>query len=398
MVCCSIEKSVYGGAGLARVDGMVVFVSGAFAGEKVQAEIVATKKRFAEARATAVIDSPYRPAGPVADVPVPGMVYAPIPYERETAFKLAQLKEFLARLGIDAEPRLEPAAMPLHYRNKAVYHCADGRLGYRREKSHDVVDILSDPLVCGEIDAVLGVIRNEAPSAFAAAMRQSGKSRAARGCGDSLTVRFTPADGVKWWVGAAPRDLMLRERTRQLEFEAPADGFYQVNPEVGERLVAAAVDAYLEAPGDILDLYCGVGVFGLCCLDAFRKSAGEALPSLVGVESGRGAVAAAKRNAAAAGIPARFFCERTGGSLARLKARGKTVIVDPPRGGMETGVADWLAKSAAARIIAVSCDPATFARDLEPLLAAYQVDRITLFDMFPRTARFETLAVLSPRR
>ena len=119
---------------------------------------------------------------------------------------------------------------------------------------------------------------------------------------------------------------------------------------------------------------------------------------LVGIESGRAAVACAKKNAAALGIPANFFCERVGGSLTRIKAGvHHTVIVDPPRGGLEPNVAPWLARLPAPRILYVSCDPVTLTRDLAVLTRTYDIARVKLFDLFPRTARFETLVVLQKK-
>ena len=137
-----------------------------------------------------------------------------------------------------------------------------------------------------------------------------------------------------------------------------------------------------------------MGVFGLCCAQAAKASVPDGI-RLVGIESARGAVACAKRNAAALGVPANFFCERVGGSLTRIKAGARhTVIVDPPRGGLEPNVAPWLARLPAPRILYVSCDPATLARDLNALMKSYRISYVKLFDMFPRTARFETMAVL----
>ena len=96
-----------------------------------------------------------------------------------------------------------------------------------------------------------------------------------------------------------------------------------------------------------------------------------------------------------AGIAANFFCERVGGSLQRIRIGDRsTVVVDPPRGGMERNVPPFLANCRARRMFCVSCDPATLVRDLQPIVKTYRIRRVRLFDMFPRTARFETLVEL----
>ena len=394
-ISCTILDNVYGGDGLARVDGRVVFVRGAFKGESVKARVAQVKKRFARADCTEVV-------APSSEVPrlshfdsVPGMVYAPIAPEAEARLKLAQLSDFLRPFGVKPEP-CGPAG-GLHYRNKVTYRVSGERIGYLAEGSHDIVDVEYDPLACDPINASLADIRR---SAFSAAAAARAAGRRVSGDGVALTVRHTELDGVRFWIGRPPRDLMLRELTCGLEFEVPADGFYQVNPDVGEMLADAVRTAYLEDAGDLLDLYCGVGVFGLVCVKsavAAAESRGETrFPRLVGVESGRESIAAARRNAAAAGIKANFFCERVGGSLTRLRVSPEhTVIVDPPRGGLEPNVAPWLARCGAKRIFYVSCDPATLARDLSVLTGGYAIARSRMFQMFPRTARFETFVELT---
>ncbi len=401
-VTLKIEKSVYGGDGLGRLgDGRVAFVPGAYAGETVKAEIVEQKKRFVKTRLVNIEEPiPERLAetGPT----VPGMVYADVAYSAEIRFKQDQLENFLWKVAHTVLPlEVVPAVVPTAYRNKVVYHTErqHGKwvLGYREEPDHRVVDVTQDPLACPAINAALPAIRSAVFTLLtqgARAVRQSAKAA------DNVTIRHTARDGVKWWLGEPPANLELCEQTAGLKFAVSADGFYQVNPQMADRLVAAVRDEYasgIDTAPHVLDLYCGVGVFGLCCAHAAKASMSDPI-RLVGIESGRAAVACAKKNAAALGIPANFFCERVGGSLTRIKAGAHhTVIVDPPRGGLEPNVAPWLARLPAPRILYVSCDPATLTRDLAVLTRTYDISRVKLFDLFPRTARFETLVVLQKR-
>ena len=402
-VTLKIDKTVYGGDGLGRLgDGRVAFVPGAYAGETVKAEIVDQKKRFVKTRLVSVEEAiPERLAetGPT----VPGMVYADVDYAAEIRFKQDQLENFLWKVAHTVLPLdVIPAAAPLAYRNKVVYHTerSHGKwvLGYREEPDHRVVDVTQDPLACPAINTALPAIRSAVFTLLtqgARAVRQSAKAA------DNVTIRHTARDGVKWWLGEPPANLELCEQTAGLKFAVPADGFYQVNPQMADRLVKAVRDEYLsgiDVAPHVLDLYCGVGVFGLCCAQAAKASMPGGI-RLVGIESGRAAVACAKKNAAALGIPANFFCERVGGSLTRIKAGAHhTVIVDPPRGGLEPNVAPWLARLPAPRILYVSCDPATLTRDLATLTRTYDIARVKLFDLFPRTARFETLVTLERKQ
>ncbi len=397
-VTLKVEKNVYGGDGLGRLgDGRVCFVPGAFEGETVLAEIVEQKKRYVKARLAEVVEpSPDRRDPGAA---VPGMVYAAVSYEAEVRMKRDQLANFLQKAAPGAPPPVAvPAPQPLRYRSKAVYHTERRNgawaIGYRTEPEHRVVDVPQDPLACPEINAELPNIR----AGVLALLTQGAKAaRQSARAADNVTVRWTPIDGVTWWLGEPPRGLELHETTDGRRFRVAAGGFYQVNPPVADLLAKAVREAYAagaaEAP-HVLDLYSGVGVLGLCCLAGGAAAAAEP-PRLVGVESDRAAVASAKRNAEALRVPANFFCERVGASLGRIKAGPRhTVIADPPRGGMEPNVPGWLANRPARRILYVSCDPATLARDLAALAKAYAVRDVRLFDMFPRTARFETLVTL----
>ncbi|MGN0854171.1 MAG: class I SAM-dependent RNA methyltransferase [Kiritimatiellia bacterium] len=396
-----IAKNVYGGDGMGKLgDGRVVFVPGALAGESVKAEIVEEKRHFVKARLVEVVEaSPARLsaaeiAADLPDGPMPGMVYAGVSYQGECAAKVQQLREFFDRARIPIPPIRQTANQAVyHYRNKVVYHFArqQGKwvLGYRQEPSHAILDVTADPLARPEINAKLPEIRTSVMALLtqgAEAVRRAVARQA------NVTVRWTAKSGVQWWLGDAPQGQGLREVTCGKVFEVPCDGFYQVNPEVGEALAKAVVSEFRTAPtAELLDLYCGVGVFGLCCAEGTVK--------VTGIESGRQAVDFARRNAAAQGAAtARFFVDRVGRALRRLCADARTtVIVDPPRGGLEPDVPQALADSSAPRIMYVSCDPATLMRDLRTICRNYDVESVRWFNMFPRTARFETLVVLRRR-
>ena len=388
-----IAKNVYGGDGLGRLgDGRVIFVPGAFAGENVKAEIVEERRSFVRARLVEVVEpSPARLGeGPA---PIPGMVYSNLRYDAEMDAKEAQLKEFLDRARLNAETfgRINCERRELNYRNKVVYHFAKQRgkwvLGYRLEPSHEILDVAEDPLARPEINAKLPEVRGHVMRLLTQGAESVRRDTERKG---NVTIRWSEKSGVKWWLGDAPPDVVIKEVTCARTFEVPSDGFYQVNPTAGEALVRAVVTEYgkgFTVAPNVLDLYCGVGVFGLCCArDGAR---------LVGVESGRKAIEFAKRNAASQGIHGSFFAEQVGRNMRRIKIGSQTtVIVDPPRGGLEPRVPEWLAQSRAPRIFYVSCDPATLTRDLRIMARGYDLESVRWVDMFPRTARFETLVVL----
>jgi len=386
----TIESLAYGGDGIARVDGRVVFVPGTIPSETVSIRITQEKKNFARGAVAEILEpSPDRidPCCRVAgNVRVPGCAYDHLAYAAEVTAKQQQLESFFRRIPHAEDAFLPPVASPtpLHYRNKITLHSDGARLGYRQEPKHTVLDIPACPLADPAI--------NDALHGFRAHQQLS----------DGAKVMFstTPHDGAVWWTTHGVCSPNCPERLTEPSpigpLAVPRDGFYQVNPAVGDALVRSVMEAFAEDPRapDILDLYCGVGVFGLACM----KRGGR---KLTGIESGHAAVMAARQNAKAHQAEGRFTVHLLGREPLRLNdwmqtPHETTIIVDPPREGMDNATVQALAASRAARIFYISCDPATLARDLAILLANgnYRVRRVRLFDMFPRTAHFETCVEL----
>ena len=399
-----IGSIAYRGAGVARAaDGAVCFVPGTCPGELVEAELAEERRTFRKMRLARVLEpSPDRLASPECllpgGAPVPGCVYGHARHEAEVAWKNGQLRDFLVRQAglAGAGERLEaPLVSPaaLHYRNKCVLHVAPRRtLGYYGEDNETVVDVPSCPLSVAPIDDEIAAMRaDEAFWRYAAA-------------GSEVGLRWTKADGVALWVdrprdrGRRPEPLPdLSEETPILgRMRVPARGFWQMNGAVGGALVSAVSDVLrAAAPARLLDLYCGVGVFGL-------SAAKTGVPRVVGADSGRDVVRAAGENAREHGLDgrARFECADVARAARRLLSEnagpGGAVLVDPPRAGLDPRVVDELLAHPAGMLLYVSCAPDTLSRDLRRLCApgGYALRSARLFDMFPRTAHFETLCVL----
>ena len=393
-----IQDVAYRGSGIARRGGIVIFVPGTLPGEVVRTRIVGSGKRFLTGEAVEILHpSPDRiePCCRLADgTRVPGCVYDHVAYGAEVALKDAQLRNFLRRLVTDGDgvflPPV-PSPAPLHYRNKAVFHVQKTggslRAGYLGDDNRTVLDVPACPLA----DAAIN---------FAWSQMRNGKSLRD---GDCVTFRHTKADGVISWIGRPPENAKwLTEESLAGPLLVPPDGFFQVNPSVARTLVAEVMNWLAEATREtdalrLLDLYCGVGVFGLA-------AAKNGFAEIVGIESGRAAIAAARRNARALGATAAtFHCERVADAARQgfhCPGFERTVdIVDPPRAGMEPGTAEALAMAGPAAVIYVSCDPATLTRDLAVFAEhGYAVRRARVFDMFPRTLHFETAVLLSRKR
>lgn len=406
-----VESVAYPGKGIARHDGVVVFVEGVLPGETARVRVRRVKPRYAEATPVS-IESPSAGRLPAAADPAafrhaPGCVYDHASHDAELAIKQSQLASFLERVPGGA-PRLEePFASPLaeHYRNKIVFHAAWGDKGasapegLRRGGRPLALGYVRDDGVEGVTDIARCLLAREPINERLRALREKPATLARLRPGQTVTLRWTEADGVLWWIDSPEGLPLVTESSAAGSMLVHADGFYQVNPEVGRALAGYVRDTFAArcgAGGPVVDLYCGVGVFGITCAE---KSGAQ----LFGVESFAPGIRAARRNAAAHGVEARFESMDVARWLRGRMADGiewgaATAIVDPPRAGLATGVAEALAGRRPAHICYVSCEPSTLARDLARFVGlGYSIVSARMFDMFPRTSHFESVIWLERR-
>jgi tRNA/tmRNA/rRNA uracil-C5-methylase (TrmA/RlmC/RlmD family) len=390
----TIQDVVYGGSGLARLDGCVVFVPGVIPGEKVSAETVKRHKTYAEARLVEVLEpSPHRrhPVCPLAGV-CPGCSYQHMTYAEEVRIKAAQLANFLRRqVGPDRAAAVfqPPVASPCDtgYRNKIVLHASveDGRtcLGYKGRDNRTVLDVPACPLAMDPINGRLAERRADAH--FMDTLKP----------GMSVTFRHTGKDGTLMWKDdTGPGKERLTEATVLGPMRVSRRSFFQVNPPVGDALAERVMALVKEhRPETVVDLYCGIGIFALAASNAGAQR-------VVGIDSDAEAIHAAVSNGEKLETGnADFIAGPVGGRLRDALARGSPgttlVIVDPPRRGLEPDVADALAASGVPRVAYISCAPDTLARDVARLTqVGWHVASTQAFDMFPRTASFESITVL----
>jgi len=288
----------------------------------------------------------------------------------------------------------ETFASPKHlnYRNKITMHFgAPRKLGYFGEDNVSVADIPQCPLAVPEINAALAEFRGE-PEFW----------KWVAGVG-GVVLRWTKRDGVVVVDKAAHGDVRLPMLTEHLpvlgDLHVPASGFFQVNPEVCDALAGHVAGlAAAREPSEIVDLYCGVGVFGLAAARAC-----EGAPGVSGCDTGGDVVRAANMNARQLGLGGRANFRQTsargmvGGNPPGTASWGRSfTIVDPPRAGLEPEVARALAAEPPGALAYVSCEPSTLTRDLRILLGGGRLRAASarMFDMFPRTAHFEVCVEL----
>jgi 23S rRNA (uracil1939-C5)-methyltransferase len=421
-----IESLAFGGRGVARAAGFVVFVAGALPGDLVRAEVTKGKKRFAEARTVEVL----RPASdrlPDTCVhegePCPGAPWQGLPYERQLAHKQEQVAEALQRIGSLEGFELEeivPAVEQWRYRNKLEYSFGPGDepiLGFHARGRWDLIVDVEDCHLASEAgNAARNAVREWARAESVPAY----DARARRGVLRNLAVREGRRTGqiqtrlvttgarfprppvdlhtiVEGDSGGTdgPTGVLGEERLREelcgLRLEMSHGAFFQTNTEMAERLYGVAGElAGLQGRERVFDLFCGIGTIGL----TMAPGAGE----VWGLEIVPEAIADAERNAEANGIGnARFMAgnARTGvRPLLEKAGKPDVVVVDPPRAGLSQKIVRRVIECGARRIVYVSCNPTTLAPNAAQLgEAGYRLARVRPVDMFPQTPHIECVAL-----
>jgi len=423
-----IDSLAFGGRGVARSEGLVVFVAGALPGDRVRVEITKAKKRFAEARTVELLEPS---AERIADrcihegEPCPGAPWQGLAYERQLTHKSEQVDEALRRIGgldgFELEP-IEPALEQWRYRNKLEYSFGerDGEptLGFHARGRWDlIVDVDDCQLASERGNAARNAVREWARMESVAAY----DARAREGVLRNLVVREGWRTGqiqTRLVTSAAafpkpPVDLhtaiegdsggtdgptgvlgeeRLREELSGLKLEMSHGAFFQTNTEMAERLYAIAAEyAGLSGSERVFDLYCGIGTIGL----TMAAKAGE----VWGVEIVPEAIADAERNAEQNKIEnAHFFAGSARTSVRPLiEQAGKpdVVVIDPPRAGLSQKIVRRLIECEAKKIVYVSCNPTTLAPNAAQLVeAGYTLKRVKPVDMFPQTPHIECVALL----
>ncbi|MCL7454558.1 MAG: class I SAM-dependent RNA methyltransferase [Anaerolineae bacterium] len=403
----TLTGMAHGGSALGRHEGKVIFVPYAIPGETVRVEIVEEHTRWARARLLEVLEpSPHR-----VEAPCPyfgpdkcgGCQFQHIAYEAQVEFKRAVVADQLSRLaGLDV-PVEEPigAAEPWDYRNHVQFHLTpDGELGFLTADSHRVIAVSDCLIIDPLLDELWSAVLLKWPQLYRLGLR----------CGSAtgdlmaifelesyedfdIKVDF-PVSCVLLMPDGESIVLMgdsyIVEHVAGRDFRVSAGSFFQVNTGGAEALVDL-VHEFLEpaAEDTLLDLYCGVGLFGL--------SLAEEVGRVIGVESDPSASADFRFNAQ--GLEHVSLIEGKAESvLEGLDEPVDLVVLDPPRAGAGAPTIDGIAALQPRRVVYVSCDPATFARDARRLVdAGYVLSRVQPVDLFPQTFHVESVALFERR-
>jgi len=429
-----LDDLLENGQGVGRADGVVTFVTGGLPGERVRVAIDAVKRNYRSGHVTEIEErSPDRVDAGCAVFPrCGGCQTLHLRDEAEREWKRRLVRDALMRIGDLPDVEIAPTVSGTGdgrtgYRNKVTlvcrYHKGAMRLGFFEARSHRLVAIEECPVLLPRLDAaVKSLVRfaSEVPAVCEGATHIIARASAT---GDELVVAFTGPSANRR-LGAHTEELrrrlpqltgivmtwdlagenavfgrrsavlwgspVVRERVAGATFSFGIASFFQINTAVLE-LIAREMLARLAGANRIVDLYCGVGTFSVI--------AGMHGMATTGVESFALAVGEAAANAAENGLTrSAFECATVADALkaergATLLAGADAAILDPPRKGCEPEVLAALAASGVGRLLYVSCNPATLARDAKALSSGgFTLGKVTPYDMFPHTGHVEVLA------
>jgi 23S rRNA (uracil1939-C5)-methyltransferase len=392
----NIEKWVYGGEGLGRIDGQVVLVPFVLPGERVSVRSARVKTGLLRGSATEVLEpSPLR-VNPGCEyfATCGGCHYQQSQYDYQLEQKRAILRETLQRLGgVNFEHDIQCiGSPPWNYRNRSQLHFADGKAGFHQAGSHDLCAIdhcpISSPLLNQAI-ASLGhaVLKPEWPAFLRSLELFTNETELQLTVAD--TTRPVAARFFEWCATFLPPLVpgALTYTAVGHPFRVSRGSFFQVNRFLIDDLVSEVIAGATGAHA--VDLYAGVGLFTLPLARSFER--------VDAIERGGPAYRDLEWNATQWGTEIRTTKSSAEEFLRSLDTPPDLIVADPPRAGLGRETTEELLRLAPAAMKIVSCDPATLARDLRKLLPAYSMERITLVDLFPQTYHFETVVHLARR-
>ena len=403
----TIDRPAAGGRMIARVEGRVVLVGGAIPGERVQARIERIGKGVVFAETIAVDEPSADRRAPFTDAACGGCLYAHIAYPRQLEIKSQVIADAFARIArVPLPAPVAVAASPEDgYRMRARLHVRDGRIGLFREATHDLCDVRSTrqllPESCDTLERLEAALRSTGQDAVQAielsenvgATERVVHFDASRVMDADVLKTLYSVDGLTW--GPYVTDTLSIGGT-SVTLRRHVLSFFQGNRHLLRDLVVHVVER-VPLGATVADFYAGAGLFAVSAT-VLRGA------RVIAVEGDRLAAEDLHANAATAGgqlttahQPVEKFAvwyPRVMNSMSGMSPI-ETVIVDPPRTGMSREAVDGLLPLQASRIIYVSCDVATLARDARRIVdAGYTITRADAFDLFPNTPHVETVVVL----
>ena len=360
-----IKKLDHQGRGIGKIDGKVIFVANTCIGEEVEVEVIKNSSKYMEGRVTKILKKSsdrtnfscpyYNECG--------GCNIAHMNYKKQLEFKKNTVKNIFKKYAnIDINPNISKSEDELHYRNKVVFHVEKDKVGFYKEESNNLISVDKCLLLDNLLNKTLRALSMGTDSVDL-------KNMTLKSNGHSTIVKFVgnsklKNDSAMFWEDNSKLDKQATDYLKEeaivfnlgkYKYVVNSDAFFQVNTKQAIKLYDKVRSYIKEINSDdikVLDLYCGIGSISIYVSD----------------------------------------CDVS--SIINNQMSSDVIIVDPPRSGLDDKTISTIKEIKPNKIIYVSCNPLTLARDINKLCDEYELDNIELFDMFPQTYHCEVVTIL----
>lgn len=398
-----IEKMNHQAMGIAKINGKVVFIPKVIVGDIVDIDIVKEYKNYSIGKVNKII----KKSAKRVDVLCPyydicgGCSISAYTYHDELEYKVNNVIDIFKRNEIDIKPNIIKSDNRYGYRNKITLQVSNGIIGLYEEDSNTIVDVDKCLLVSDKLNEIIDIIKKNinVNKCNKIVIRDTyygimiifygsvNSEEVIKYLDKKVVSIYTYNNKYKCIYG----EKYLYEMIGEYKYRISPDSFFQVNSRTVNKLYNKVVKYAIEneKKDNLVDLYCGTGTIGIYLSKYFN--------SIIGIELNKQAVEDAKENATINGVNNIEFYAGDVGKIINDQIKADVIVVDPPRSGLDKRTKDILLKIKANKIVYVSCNPLTLARDIKELDSGYKLGNITLVDMFPNTHHVESVCVLNFR-
>ena len=395
-----VEKMNHQAMGIAKINGKFVFIPKVIVGDIVDIDIVKEYKNYSIGKVNKIIKNGSKRVNvlcPYYDV-CGGCSISVYTYHDELEYKVNNVIDIFKRNEIDIKPDIIKSDNRYGYRNKITLQVSNGIIGLYEEDSNTIVDVDKCLLVSDKLNEIIDIIKKNinVNKCNKIVIRDTyygimiifygsvNSEEVIKYLDKKVVSIYTYNNKYKCIYG----EKYLYEMIGEYKYRISPDSFFQVNSRTVNKLYNKVVEYAIEddKKDNLVDLYCGTGTIGIYLSKYFN--------SIIGIELNGQAVEDAKENAKINSVNNIEFYAGDVGKIINDQIKADVIVVDPPRSGLDKRTKDILLKIKANKIVYVSCNPLTLARDIKELDNGYKLGDITLVDMFPNTHHVECVAVL----
>ncbi len=379
------------GRGVAKENNIPTFIENALPGEKIIYEIIKDKKKYKEGKILEIIEKSKDRVNPICPYynECGGCNLMHINYEKQLEFKENKLKEILEKFKIKTKINEIIKSEPINYRNKITLK-VDKKIGLYKRKSNELINITNCLLADSKINDIIKKLSEETLNDITEVVIKEADNKIMiqyKSTKENITLPHISADSIYLNDALLEGNNQLTKTINDIKYVISPNAFFQVNYNSMHKLYQI-IKENCGKNKNILDLYCGSGTIGLFLAQEAK--------SIVGIEINENSIRDAEKNKIINKIEnIEFKLGPTKKIVNNLKKQFDVIIVDPPRAGLDNETIDFLNKSNCKKIIYVSCDPFTLARDLKILESNYIIQEVTPVDMFPNTYHVECVVTLN---